>query len=69
MEQLENRKPKKRKVRWQPTLRQLLIKKAVMLYRLGHKEVAINLLEQNGITVYEFLLTIANMEKRSKKSV
>jgi len=69
MENSGRRSRFKRRNRWQPTLRQLLIKKAVMLYRLGHKEVAINLLEQNGITVYEFLLTIANMEKRSKKSV
>jgi 3,4-dihydroxy-2-butanone 4-phosphate synthase len=69
MEQLENRRTRKRKVRWQPTLRQLMIQKAVMLYRLGHKEATIKLLEQNGISVYEFLLTIANMEKRSKKSV
>jgi len=67
MEQVREQSRFKRKVRWAPTLRQLIIQKAAMAYRLGHKEITIELLEQNNITVYEFLLELANMEKETRK--
>jgi hypothetical protein len=67
MEQLKSKSRFKRRNRWQPTLRQLLIRKVAMAYRLGKRDFCIETLERNGITVYEFLRELANMEKRSKK--
>jgi len=54
----------KRRCRYIPTLRQLVILQAVSLYRRGNKEKAIELLQKNEISVYEFLTQLAMLEKR-----
>ena len=67
MEQVREQSRFKRKVRSALTLRQLIIQKAAMAYRSGQKEITIELLQQNGISTYEFLYELANMEKETRK--
>ena len=57
----------KRRCRYIPTLRQLVILQAVNLYRCGNKEKAVELLQRNEISVYEFLTQLAMLEKRNEK--
>jgi hypothetical protein len=57
----------KRRCRYIPTLRQLVILQAVNLYRRGNKEKAVELLQKNEISVYEFLTQLAMLEKRNEK--
>ena len=57
----------KRRCRYIPTLRQLVILQAVNLYRRGNKEKAVELLQRNEISVYEFLTQLAMLEKRNEK--
>jgi hypothetical protein len=57
----------KRRCRYIPTLRQLVILQAVNLYRRGNKEKAVDLLQRNEISVYEFLTQLAMLEKRNEK--
>jgi len=57
----------KRRCRYIPTLRQLVILQAVNLYRAGNREKAVELLQRNEISVYEFLTQLAMLEKRNEK--
>jgi hypothetical protein len=57
----------KRRCRYIPTLRQLIILQAVNLYRSGNKERAVELLQKNEISVYEFLMQLAQLEKKNKE--
>jgi len=57
----------KRRCRYIPTLRQLVILQAVNLYRTGNKEKAVELLQRNEISVYEFLTQLAMLEKKNKE--
>jgi hypothetical protein len=54
----------KRRCRYIPTLRQLIVLQAVNLYRRGNKEKAVELLQKNEISVYEFLTQLAMLEKK-----
>jgi hypothetical protein len=58
----------KRRCRYIPTLRQLVILQAVNLYRRGNKEKAVELLQRNEISVYEFLTQLAMLEKKDKNN-
>ena len=58
----------KRRCKYIPTLRQLVILQAVNLYRRGNKEKAVELLQRNEISVYEFLTQLAMLEKKDKNN-
>jgi len=66
MEQLGRKNKIKRAQRWKPTLKQLVIIKAIEAYRMNNLQLCLTLLQQNNISMLELLQELIAMQEKRK---